>query len=100
MAQYRRFLAQALPLRDEGGAIVKWYGVLTPLEGPRRRGPVVRAAKVDYYPLRDGCGNLLLVEVAHWDERPDDPAAKRHASGTWYRVSFVESAPLEESRKE
>ena len=28
---YRRFLTQALPLRDEGGAIVKWYGVATPL---------------------------------------------------------------------
>jgi PAS domain S-box-containing protein len=27
---YRRFLSEALPLRDEHGAIVKWYGVLTP----------------------------------------------------------------------
>jgi PAS domain S-box-containing protein len=54
---YRRFLTQALPLRDEQGAIVKWYGVATPLEGePRRRGP--RGARVDYYPLRDAAGMI------------------------------------------
>jgi PAS domain S-box-containing protein len=88
---YRRFLAQALPLRDEGGAIVKWCGVLTPLEGPRRRGPSGRPAKVDYYPLRDeATGQLRLVAVAAWDVRPADPAAKLHPSGMWYRVSFVE----------
>jgi hypothetical protein len=37
---YHRFLTQALPLRDEHGQVVKWYGVATPLDGqPRRRGP-------------------------------------------------------------
>jgi PAS domain S-box-containing protein len=81
---YRRFRGEALPLRDEGGAIVKWYGLLTPLDGPRRRGPSPaksRPAKIDYYPLRDGDGNLHLVAVAAWDERPTDPAAKLHPCG-------------------
>ena len=86
---YRRFLAQALPLRDERGAIVKWYGVLTPTDGPRLRGPRPRAAKVDYYPLRDASGQLQLVEVATWEDRPDEPAAKLHPGGSWYRVTVV-----------
>jgi PAS domain S-box-containing protein len=90
---YRRFLAEALPLRDERGAIIKWYGVITPLDGePRLRGPRPRAAKVDYYPLRDASGQLQLVEVAVWDERPEDPAAKLHPCGTWYRIEYLESA--------
>ena len=87
---YRRFLAQALPLRDERGAIVKWYGVLTPLDRqPRRRGPRPRAAKVDYYPLCDAEGYLQLLEVATWEDRPDDLAAKLHPRGFWYRVEVV-----------
>jgi PAS domain S-box-containing protein len=88
--QYHRFLAQALPLRGEHGAIVKWYGVLTPLDvDARLRGPQPRAAKVDYYPLRDGDGFIHLLEVAIWQDRPDDPAAKLHPSGAWYRVEVV-----------
>jgi hypothetical protein len=89
--KYRRFLAQALPLRDEQGAVVKWYGVLTPLDpdAPRHRGPRVRPAKVDYYPLCDSEGYLHLVEVTVWQDRPDDPAAKYHPSGAWYRVELV-----------
>ena len=88
--KYRRFLAQALPLRDEQGAVVKWYGVLTPLDGePQRRGPRPRAAKVDYYPLCDSEGYLHLVEVTVWQDRPDNPGAKYHPSGAWYRVELV-----------
>ena len=53
------------------GTIVKWYGVLTPLEGPRRRGPRARPAKIDYYPLRDeATGQLRLVAVAAWASGP------------------------------
>jgi PAS domain S-box-containing protein len=91
--RYHRFLAEALPLRDEHGAIVKWYGVLTPLDGePRLRGPRPRAAKVDYYPVRDACGQLQVVEVMVWEDRPDDPAAKLHPCGAWYRIEPLESA--------
>jgi PAS domain S-box-containing protein len=87
---YRRFLCEALPLRDEHGAILKWYGVVTPLDGvPRLRGPRLRPAKVDYYPLRDACGQLQLLEVAVWHDRPDDPTAKFHPSGVWYRIEPI-----------
>jgi len=34
--QYRWFLARAVPLRDEGGKIVKWYGISTDIEDRKR----------------------------------------------------------------
>ena len=87
---YRRFLAEALPLRGERGEVLRWYGVLTPLDDqPRHRGPRVRPAKVDYYPLCDSEGCLHLVEVTVWQDRPDNPAAKYHPSGAWYRVDLA-----------
>jgi PAS domain S-box-containing protein len=87
---YRRFLAQALPLRNERGAIVKWYGVLTPAEEkPRRRGLWPKAPKLDYYPLADPEGDLQLLEVATWEDRPEDLAAKLHPRGFWYRIEVV-----------
>jgi len=34
--QYRWFLSRAVPLRDERGNIVKWYGILTDIEDRKR----------------------------------------------------------------
>ncbi|MBV9929186.1 MAG: PAS domain-containing protein [Acidobacteria bacterium] len=34
--QYRWFLTRAVPLRDKGGKIVKWYGVTTDIEDRKR----------------------------------------------------------------
>ena len=35
-AQYRWFLTRAVPLRDENGRIVKWYGISTDIEDRKR----------------------------------------------------------------
>jgi PAS domain S-box-containing protein len=40
---YRAVLVRAAPLRDEGGAIVKWYGVATDIEDRRRAMETLRA---------------------------------------------------------
>jgi hypothetical protein len=80
---YRRFLAQALPMRDERGKVLKWYGVVTPLEGPRLQGSRPLPGRLDYYPLTDSGGLIHILQVAIWEDRPDDPAAKRHPSGNW-----------------
>ena len=34
--QYRRFLARAVPLRDQRGKILKWYGISTDIEDRKR----------------------------------------------------------------
>ena len=80
---YRRFLAQTLPLQGEGGEVLKWYGVVTPLEGPRLSESRPLPGRLDYYPLTDSGGLIHILQVAIWEDRPDDPAAKRHPSGNW-----------------
>jgi serine/threonine-protein kinase len=35
--KYRWFLAQARPVRDQDGRIVKWFGMLTEIEGQKRK---------------------------------------------------------------
>ena len=34
--EYRRSLARAVPLRDESGGIVRWYGTSTDIEDQKR----------------------------------------------------------------
>jgi PAS domain S-box-containing protein len=34
--QYRWFLARAVPMRDERGKILKWYGISTDIEDRKR----------------------------------------------------------------
>jgi hypothetical protein len=46
----------------------------------------------DYYPLRDASGLIHLVAVSTWEDRPDDPAAKMHPDGRWYRLEMVAEA--------
>jgi hypothetical protein len=89
--QYGRFRGEALPLKDPNGEVLRWYGVLTPLEAvaPRILRPGLRP-KVDIYPFRDDSGMLRLLEVGMWNDRPDDPAAKRHPLGFWYRIVPVD----------
>ena len=40
--QYRWHLQRGVPLRDNGGQIVKWYGVLTDIEDRRRAEDIIR----------------------------------------------------------
>lgn len=43
--EYRAILLRAAPLRDETGAIVKWYGVSTDIEDLRRTTEALRASE-------------------------------------------------------
>ncbi|WP_404294524.1 PAS domain S-box protein (plasmid) [Microvirga sp. RSM25] len=43
--QYRWFLDRAVPLRDEHGTIIKWYGVLTDIEDSRRAEDALRRSE-------------------------------------------------------
>ena len=44
-AQYRWFLARAVPLRDEQGNILKWYGITMEIEDRKRAEEAVRASE-------------------------------------------------------
>jgi PAS domain S-box-containing protein len=45
--EYRWFLIRALPLRDETGNIVKWYGTMTDIEDRKRSEEALRRANAD-----------------------------------------------------
>jgi PAS domain S-box-containing protein len=45
--EYRWFLIRSLPLRDESGNIVKWYGTMTDIEDRKRAEEAVRKANAD-----------------------------------------------------
>jgi PAS domain S-box-containing protein len=92
--EYRTFTADALPLRDESGEVLKWYGVLTPANSarPRYRGPRNRSGKVNFYPLRDECGQIHLVAVTTWTQRPADAAASQNDLGYWFKLEHVDTA--------
>jgi PAS domain S-box-containing protein len=45
--EYRWFLIRSLPLRDESGNIVKWYGTMTDIEDRKRAEEALRKANAD-----------------------------------------------------
>jgi PAS domain S-box-containing protein len=45
--EYRWFLIRSLPLRDEKGNIVKWYGTMTDIEDRKRAEEALRKANAD-----------------------------------------------------
>ncbi len=68
---YRRFLLRAVPLRDERGHVVRWYGTSTDIEDRKRAEQELRQAEehiraiLEYSPnwifLKDTEGRYLLV---------------------------------------
>jgi PAS domain S-box-containing protein len=57
--EYRWFLFRANPLRDESGAIVKWYGVNTDIEDRKRAEAAVRASEHDLRRLTETIPEML-----------------------------------------
>src|SRR3977135_4188892 len=52
---YRWFLHRAVPLRDEQGSVVKWYGTTTDIEDRRRTGEVLQEEQ-------DKCAQVARVQ--------------------------------------
>lgn len=63
--EYRYFLAQALPLRDEAGKIVKWYGTNIDIEDRRRAVETLQTAFEEIKELKD---KLYRENIALKDE--------------------------------
>jgi hypothetical protein len=32
---------------------------------------------------------MVSLQVVVWDDRPDDPTAKLHPCGVWYRIELI-----------
>src|SRR5258708_8273682 len=44
---YRRFLCRGVPLRDEGGRILRWYGTNTDVEEAKRADEALQRSQAD-----------------------------------------------------
>jgi len=51
-ARYRWFLARALPMRDESGAITRWYGTATDIDDQKRTEYALRESETSLRALR------------------------------------------------
>ena len=63
--EYRWFLTRAVPLRDEHGKILKWYGIATDIDDRKRAEEELKAALSQVKTLRD---RLVHENIALRDE--------------------------------
>jgi PAS domain S-box-containing protein len=61
--QYRWFLARALPLRDELGNIIKWYGTATDIEDRKRAEMLLAGEKRLLEMIARGDSRALILEA-------------------------------------
>jgi formate hydrogenlyase transcriptional activator len=59
--QYRWHLQRGVPLRDEAGNIVKWYGVLTDIEDRKRAEDKIREQELELRQIVDLAPQLVAV---------------------------------------
>jgi PAS domain S-box-containing protein len=69
--EYRWFLIRGLPLRDERGNIVKWYGTMTDIEDRKRAEEALRKANADLAHItRVITMDELTTSIAHEINQP------------------------------
>jgi PAS domain S-box-containing protein len=69
--EYRRFLIRGLPLRDEKGNIVKWYGTMTDIEDGKRAEEALRKANADLAHItRVTTMGEFVASIAHEVSQP------------------------------
>ncbi len=60
--EYRWLLARGVPLHDERGNIVRWYGILTDIEDRKRAEETVRESETRFRTFVDHVGDAILVQ--------------------------------------
>jgi PAS domain S-box-containing protein len=62
--QYRWHLDRGVPLRDEDGSIVKWYGVATDIEDRKRAEEALHESEKSFRLVIDGIAGLVAIMTA------------------------------------
>jgi PAS domain S-box-containing protein len=62
--QYRWHLDREVPLRDEDGSIVKWYGVATDIEDRKRAEQALHESEKSFRLVIDGIAGLVAIMTA------------------------------------
>jgi PAS domain S-box-containing protein len=61
--EYRWFLARALPLRDEGGNVVRWYGTATDIEDRKRAETLLAGERRLFEMMARGESRSLILDA-------------------------------------
>jgi PAS domain S-box-containing protein len=103
--RYRWHLARSIPVRDEAGRIVRWYGTSTDIDEQKRAGDAARflaeasaalASVVDYESTLQKVANLAVPYFADWSavDVADEGGALRRLAVAHQNPEKVRFAPL------
>src|SRR5258708_5543593 len=67
--EYRWFLTRAMPMRDEGGQIVKWFGTCTDIEEQKRTEEALRQSQERVNALMNS--NIIGIDVIEGEQMVD-----------------------------
>jgi PAS domain S-box-containing protein len=79
--QYRWFLIRTVPLRDERGNIVKWYGTSTDIEERKQAEGTLRRNQAFFAAEAQRIGGLLKTTTGHGHERSEGNEVVATAQG-------------------
>jgi len=66
--EYRWFLVRTVPLRDEQGNIVKWYGTSTDIEDRKRAEDALRESEEKFRQLAENVREVFWMTTPHLEE--------------------------------
>jgi PAS domain S-box-containing protein len=91
--EYRWFLARAMPMRDDAGQIVKWFGTCTDIEDQKRAEQQLKASEENWRMLAEAVPQFV------WVARPDgchEYVNQRWCDYTGMTLEHVQSNPRAE----
>ena len=100
--QYRWHLQRGVPLRDEAGHIVKWYGVLTDIEDRKTAGDKIREQETELRLILDLAPQLIAVYGPNRERLYANRTALDYLGislDEWQRKSFAASAHPDDSER-
>nr|WP_307811219.1 PAS domain-containing sensor histidine kinase [Ktedonospora formicarum] len=89
---YRWFLTRAMPMRDEGGHIVKWFGTSTDIEDQKRTEDALRQSQERIHALIDS--NIIGITSVEMEGEVIAVANEAFLSMTGYTREEVQSRKL------
>jgi PAS domain S-box-containing protein len=91
--EYRWFLVRAVPVLDEQGNVLKWYGVLIDIEDRKRAEEALRESETRFRTFVDHATDALIV----FDEQRKIVDVNRQASETlgYSREELIGTTPLD-----